>query len=142
MRMYQLALFTFIFVLSLSIVSETEIFTPYGVGITNIQIHNQNAVDFSSGFVGTSGNVISAAQSGSVDTEQTFSWFNAVYQFVFIGIPKFIEIIFYTTLGIPILMQSLFMPQGLAWILSGGIWFIYASGIIQFMIDRDMRRYE
>jgi hypothetical protein len=142
MRIYQITLFAFLFVLSLSIISETGIFTPYGIGISSMNINNKNAVDFSSGYVDTSGNVVSSATEGSVDTQQTFSWFNAVYQFVFVGIPKFIGIIFYTTLGIPILLQGLGMPSGMAWLLSGAIWFIYAVGILQFIMDRDVSKYQ
>jgi hypothetical protein len=142
MRMYQLALFTFLFVLSLSIVSESGMFSNYGVGIKSVQIHNQDAVDFSSGFVQESGKVVTTTGESGVSSDPNFSWYNAIYQFIFVGIPKFIEIIFYTTIGIPILLQGLFIPSGLAWLISGAVWFIYTAGMLQFYMDRDVKKYE
>jgi len=139
MKIYDIVLFVFIFNLSLSIVSELGLLEAYVKpnyiqGMTYGEYVSKEMSDFKK--------VSEQATKQAVSPQAVFSWFNLVYYFVIVGIPKIINILFYSTVGVYPLMRIIGIPDVLALPLSSIIYFIYVIGLYQMLTKSSFKDYE
>ena len=135
MRAYDLALFSFMFMLSLSLFTQLGITTDsYGsLGMGDSGLNATAYTEYQTRHIN------STLQVDATDNTNIFNWFGAVYKFVFIGIPLVIKILLDSTLLIPVMLGMLDVPDPLVVILTAAIWFVYALGILQWVTGKSMR---
>lgn len=138
MRAYDMVLFVFCFMLAASLFNQISGSMGFGTTIASgtININGQNTSSYVDNLVDTSNTV---SNTSAIDTSSSFNWFGAVYQFVFIGIPMVVNVLFQTTVGIPFLLNDLGVPTPLTVILSTACYFIYFLGIMQWWTGKSMR---
>jgi hypothetical protein len=135
MRAYDIAIFSFMFMLSLSLFTQLGITSDtiggLGMGSTGLSAEDytsQQTADLNSTLVGD-----------TVDPANVFNWFGAVYKFVFLGIPMVIKILLDSTILIPVMLHLVGVPDILNGILTSAVWLIYCIGILQWVTGKSMR---
>lgn len=153
MKIYDIVLFIFLFNLSLGIVNDI---TPYlGIDVeTNPGyyclewdesgncVSSVGAKAWVSDESGGPSSLVRDVSDTAVNPEATFSWLNAIYAFVFKGIPAMVRIIFSATIGVLPLMLSLHIPVIVAAPISAVVYLLYTFGLYQFILDRSIKNYE
>ncbi len=142
MRMYDIALFVFLFQISLSIV--------YNLNITNTTM----PVGLNSGYLDgipidtwarTEAEGIAplanSPTSTAVNTQDVFSYLNAFYQFAILAIPKMASFLFNATFGLLPMMTALGMPDIIALPLTTIVYIIYVVGFYQIFSKSSMKEY-
>lgn len=135
MRAYNLALIVFIFSMSLAFISglgivDGGIETLYIGSLTPEEFVYDNQNEFSG----------IATDTPTVDNQATFSWYNAVYKSVVLGIPFVVKVFLYATFGLPVLLDVIGIPGTLAALLGVLGWLIYLMGIVQWVTNRGFKQ--
>ena len=141
MRAYALMLIVFIFTASLSFVNTMGLVTG-GIGEVGIGESGQSPEEYVGARVIEIGNLSDTASSTTVDTQETFSWYNAVYKIVIIGIPTVVKMFFDSTVGLPFMLMAIGVPVELAVFISLFAWVIYIIGMIQWITNRSFKQHD
>lgn len=139
MRIYDVVLFVFIFNLSLGIVANLG---TVGAGASSSYVAGSTSESYINSQANSIASIGEAPTAQAVNTQNTFSWFNAAYQFVMLGISKIISIFWDSTIGIYwMLTGTLHVPIVLALPLSLLVYFIYTLGLLQLFTQRSFKEY-
>jgi hypothetical protein len=137
MRIYDIMLFTFIFTVALSM-TDVMALVPYssvgspGISGTTTTAYARDSAD-------TAQQVVNQPTSTIPIVGELLSFLNIVYQFVVLGLPKIMLIIADCTFEIQFLLIRLGLPDTIAWLVAGIVWFIYGIGILQYAIGRSLQ---
>ena len=88
----------------------------------------------------SAGNISTSATSSAVDSQATFSWFNAFWNGAILVIPTVANILFQSTIGVYFMMQELGFPNTIAAMLSLLVYFVYTIGVFQLWLNKNLER--
>lgn len=158
MKLYSVALIFFLLNLSLAFVQEfnAEVgFMPAFVGsggtyyCTNFddqgnceEGYSYNASEWTKRISGDPSGVITGVTDDDVDSSSEFSWWGAIYQFVFKGLPKIATVLFSATIGVLPMLTSIGIPLLIAVPISAVVYLTYVFGVYQLVTDRSLKNYQ
>lgn len=152
MRIYDIILFLFVFNLALATVKNLNI-VGSGIGVNpgeictswsdaGICLSTVPATTWSERVQSKPSELSGSVTNIGISFEAVFSFLNAVYAFVFKGIPLFLDIFWSATVGVYWNMIAVGIPAALAVPLSAIVYFVYGIGLLQFMFQRSIKEYE
>lgn len=150
MRIYDIVIFIFIFNMSLSMVSQIGLVGDKVI-IENICaerddsglcIRTEKVATYVNEKSGNAQNVVEDVTGSDVDSTQEQSFVNAVYAFIFMGIPMIVGMLFESTILVYPMLLNVGFPKVLALPISTIVYVIYIFGVIQLIADRSMKSYE
>jgi hypothetical protein len=139
MRVYDIALFIFIFQISLGIVKNIGITSA---GLSGVGISGQSAEAYALQQTSQVKGLSEQGQSEGINLQAIFSWFNAAFKFVVNGIPMVINFIWDMFAGIYVILTALQAPVWFALSMQALVYLIYTVGLLQYVIGRSFREYE
>lgn len=139
MKAYALMLVVFMFTASLSFVSNLDLLS--GTSIST-DINGQSTQEYVDARIITIGNLSDAGTANPVESDPDFSWYNAAYQLVFVGIPLIVNILLDSTILLPFMLMAVGVPTDLAIFISLFAWIIYFFGMVQWITNRSLKQHE
>ena len=139
MRAYALMLLVFIFTASLSFVTNLDIVDG---GVSEVGIGGETTEDYVNARVIEMGTLSGTGVEDPTTPDPDFSWYNAFYKMIVVGIPMVVEIFFDSTFGLPFMLMAVGVPTAMAGFISIIAWVIYVVGIAQWMMGKSFKEVE
>lgn len=136
MRFFDVWFFIMLFNLSLGFVSDMGLLNQK---ISSVPIESQTPSQFFEKEATEVNETISAPLSSRIGLQEVFSFFNQVFQWTLLGVPKLAWMMIKSTILFPIVWQQIGMPTILIALLSPIVYIIQTIGIIQFITGRSLR---
>lgn len=124
MKFYQIALFIFLFNLSLSI-------------LNGMNVLGQQYIQHDTKWNKSVEQIGNATNEASYTINPTF-----IFGDFIMGLRLFTQAIGNATVLLPFFLSQLGVPKPLIVTLTGGTWFVYTIGILQFVSGRSVKAYE
>lgn len=136
-RVWDISLFLFIFNLSLGFVSGLGILN--GFNYSGVEYGGVSADVFANNSLNDLGMSVNKINPETGSLPAGFSYLNAAYQFIIVGIPTLFSIIINVIAGIYLIMTTIGVPAGFAFMIQTIVWIIELIGLWQLFTGRSFR---
>jgi len=152
MRMYDIALFIFIFQLCLGLVKTMDLDAIAGTGMSSdiciakdsngVCTQSVTPEEYAQMQSSNVEAMSSKMQESSISIQAVFSWFNVVFMAVVNGIPTILDFFINATVGIYLILTAMGVPTLFATAIQSMVYLVYFIGGMQYWIGRSMREYQ